>query len=117
MDNREMSFWEGSQNAQNMLIRHALARLGARSALLFRPRRPLLLPLRVGPFQKILCPRTAQMRAAILHHHFAIDVAGGIRNQETREIGKLALFADSAERIFRCPAFIAALGPKLAGCA
>ena len=54
------------------------------------------------------------MRAAILHHHLAIDVAGGIGNQETREIGKLAMFADAAERIFRSPSVVAALGPKLA---
>jgi len=40
------------------------------------------------------------MRAAILHHHLAVDVAGAVRNQETREIGQLAMFADTAERIF-----------------
>src|SRR5450759_698731 len=42
----------------------------------FRPRRALLLPLRVGPGQEILGAGTAQLRAAILHHHLAIDVAG-----------------------------------------
>ena len=57
------------------------------------------------------------MRAAVLHHHLAIDVAGGIRNQETREIGKFAMFADAAERISRGPVIVTALGAKLAGCA
>ena len=63
----------------------------------------LLLPLRVGPLQQILGAGAAQMRAAILHHHLAIDVAGGIGNQETRQIGKFAMFADAAERISARP--------------
>ena len=50
------------------------------------------------------------MRAAVLHHHLAIDVAGGIGNQETRQIRKLVMFADTAERISQSPAFVAALG-------
>src|SRR3990170_625894 len=87
-------------------------RRGPASAL--RPRRALLLPLRVGPLQQILGAGTAQMRAAVLHHHLAIDVAGAVRNQETREIGKLAMFADTAERVFRRPSVVTALGPKLA---
>ena len=65
--------------------------------------------------QEILGAGTAQVRAAVLHHHLAIDVAGGIGNQETCEIGKLAMLADAAERIFRRPSFVAALGPKLTG--
>ena len=38
------------------------------------------------------------MRATVLHHHLTIDVAGAIRNQETREIADLASFlvSDSA---------------------
>jgi Lon protease-like protein len=43
-----------------------------------RPALALLLPLRIGPLQQILGAGTAQMRAAILHHHLAIDVAGPI---------------------------------------
>ena len=79
---------------------------GARGALRF--------PLRVGPLQQVLGARTAQMRAAILHHHLAIDVAGGIRNQETRKIGQFAMFAGAAERIARGPSLLAAFGPQLA---
>ena len=76
-----------------------------------RPRVALLLPLRVGPLQQILGAGTAQMRAAVLHHHLTVEVAGPVRNQETREIGEFAMFADAAERIFRRPPFVAALGP------
>ena len=65
------------------------------------PRRPLLLPLRVGPLQQILGAGTAQMRATVLHHHLAIDIAAGIGNQEARKIGQLAMLADPAERISR----------------
>lgn len=57
------------------------------------------LPLVVGPLQQILGPGRAQMRPAILHHHLAIDIAGPIRDQEAREIGKLAMLAGTAERI------------------
>jgi hypothetical protein len=38
------------------------------------------------------------MRAALLHHHRAIDAAGGNRNQEACEIGKLAVFAGTCAR-------------------
>src|SRR3954468_23607823 len=55
------------------------------------------------------------MSATILHHHLAIDVAAGIRNQKTRKIGKLAMFADPAKRIPRCPVVVAAFGPELTG--
>ena len=55
------------------------------------------------------------MRAAVLHHHLAVDVAGLIGDQETREIGQLAMLAAAAERIAGRPAFIAALGPELTG--
>src|SRR5436305_4971503 len=55
------------------------------------------------------------MRAAVLHYHLAVDVTGGIRNQKTRKIRKLAMFADAAERVPRGPVFVAALGPKLTG--
>ena len=74
----------------------------------------LLLPLRIGPLQQILRAGTAQMRAAVLHHHLAVDVAGLIGNQEAGEIGELAMLAGAAERIAMRPAFIAALGPELA---
>ena len=57
------------------------------------------------------------MRAAVLHHHFAVDVASRLGNQETRQIGKLAVFADPTERISGGPPFIAAFGPKLTRCA
>jgi hypothetical protein len=53
------------------------------------------------------------MRAAVLHHHLAVDVARGIGNQEARKIGKLATFADAAKRISRCPVLVRALGTKL----
>src|SRR5260370_16222211 len=79
----------------------------------YRPRGALLLPLRVAPLQQILGAGTAQMRAAILHHHLAIDIARGIRNQKTREIGELAMVAGAAERIPLRPAFVTALGAKL----
>src|SRR4051812_42742642 len=74
----------------------------------------LLLPLRVGPLQQVLGAGTAQMRAAVLHHHFAVDVAGLVGNQEARQIGKFAVFAGAAERIAMRPAFVAALGAELA---
>ena len=57
------------------------------------------------------------MRAAVLHHHLAIDVAGGIRNQETRQITELAMFAGAAERIPRGPITVTAFRAKLTGCA
>src|SRR6267378_4783768 len=76
--------------------------------------RPLLFPLRVAPLQQILGAGPAQMRAAVLHHHLAIDVAGRIGNQETCKICKLAVFADATERISGGPAFVAAFWPKLA---
>ena len=38
------------------------------------------------------------MRAAVLHHHLAIDVASSIRNQETRKIGKLSML-DGATKL------------------
>src|SRR3954452_4418486 len=79
----------------------------------FRARGPLLLPLRVGPLQQVLGAGTAQMHAAVLHHHFAIDIAGLIRNQKTGEIGELAVLADAAERIFRRRTLAAAFGPEL----
>src|SRR5437660_1772470 len=97
---RETLIWEGS-------------RATARRSV-FAPRRALLFPLRVGPLQQILGPRRTQMRAAILHYHLAIDVAGLVRNQEAREVRKLAMLAGTAERIARGPALVAALGAKLA---
>jgi hypothetical protein len=51
--------------------------------------------------QKVLGARRAQMRAAVLHDHLPIDVGGRIRNQEAREIGELAMFADTPEWIAR----------------
>src|SRR5438876_8381975 len=78
-------------------------------------RRPLFLPLRLGPLQQILGAGTSQMRAAVLHHHLAIDVAGLIRNQETREIGEFAVLTDTTKRILGRPALVAAFGPELAG--
>src|ERR1700733_15392990 len=112
MDSGKTRFWEGSYGASHGASAASsslpLRRIpGARGALRF--------PLRVGPLQQVLGARTAQMRAAILHHHLAIDVAGGIRNQETREIGQFAMFAGAAERIARGPSLFAAFGPQLAG--
>src|SRR6185437_11939706 len=83
----------------------------------FGPRGALLLPLRVGPLQQILGSGAASMTAAVLHYHLAVDVTGGIGNQKTRKIGKLAMFADPAERVPRGPVFVTALGPKLTGSA
>ena len=40
--------------------------------------------------QQILGAGTAQMRAAILHYHLAIDVPGLIGNQKTLQVGKFA---------------------------
>ena len=57
------------------------------------------------------------MRAAVLHHHLAVDVAGLVGNQKTRKIGQLTMFAGAAERIAMRPAFITALGTELARCA
>ena len=68
----------------------------AADSLALGPRRPLLFPLRVAPLQQILGAGPAQMRAAVLHHHLAIDVAGLIGNQEAGEVGELAVFADDA---------------------
>src|ERR1019366_1003465 len=90
MDSREMAFWEGSCQSLRRGIGRARAQRGSR----FRSRGALLLPLRVGPLQQILGAGTAQMRAAVLHHHLAIDVAGGIGNQKTRKGGDLAIFPD-----------------------
>src|SRR4029077_12489759 len=73
----------------------------------------LLRPLRIGPLQQVLGAGAAQMRAAILHHHLAIDVAGLVGNQEARQIGEFAVFAGATERIAVRPAFIAALGTEL----
>src|SRR6202453_2591045 len=92
----------------------ALASL-VRSGL--RSRGSLLFPLRVAPMQQVLGAGTAQMRAAILHHHLAVDVAGAVGNQETGEIRELAMFADTSQWISRCRPFVAALGVKLARCA
>jgi len=83
-------------------------------ALTFGARRALLLPLRVGPLQQILRAGAAKMRATILHHHFTIDVAGAVRDQEAREVGKFRVFAGAAERIARRPALVAAFGAQLA---
>src|SRR5882672_714158 len=109
MDSREMSFWEGSYELLNRRIQSCRTH----SSSAFRPCGALLFPLRVGPLQQILGAGTAQMRAAVLHYHLAVDVTGGIGNQETRQVGQLAVFTDAAERIFRCPALVAALGPQL----
>ena len=57
------------------------------------------------------------MRATVLHHHLAIDVAGEIGNEKARKIGKLAMLADAAQRISQRPVFVTAFGPELAGCA
>ncbi len=38
------------------------------------------------------------MRAAILHHHLAIDVASSIRDQEIRKIDKLSMLAGATKR-------------------
>jgi hypothetical protein len=46
--------------------------------------------------QQVLGAGAAQMRAAVLHHHLAVDVAGPLGNQETREIGEFAMFADAS---------------------
>src|SRR6266566_748267 len=113
MDSRETTRWEGDNAPANP--QHG--ELAAYCWSAFRAFRALFLPLRGAPLQEILGARAAQMGAAVLHHHLAVDVAGGIGNQETREIGKLTVFADTNERIFRRPSFVAALGPKLARCA
>jgi hypothetical protein len=39
------------------------------------------------------------MRAAVLHHHLAIDVASRIRDQETRKIGKLSMLDGATKRL------------------
>src|ERR1700759_1791358 len=114
MDSGKSRFWEGSYGASHSAghgppAASVMLTLGARGAL--------LVPLRVGPLQQVLCSGTAQVCAAVLHHHLAIDVGGRIRNQETREISKLAVFPGAAERIARRPALIAALGGQLAGSA
>src|SRR5258708_2308247 len=61
----------------------------AADSLALRSRRPLLFPLRVAPLQQVLGAGPAQMRAAVLHHHLAIDVAGRIGNQEPSNISSL----------------------------
>src|SRR5207237_10544876 len=73
--------------------------------------------LRLGPLQQIFGTATAQMLAAVPDHHLYIDVAGAIRDQEARKVGKLAMFADAAKRIALRPSFVAAFGAKLARCA
>src|SRR5215472_18004695 len=83
---RERLIWKGS-----LLCVNASSALDTSGAL--------LIPLRVGPLQQVLRAGGTQMRTSILHHHFAIDVARRIRDQETREIGQLAMFAGAAERI------------------
>ena len=83
MDSREMLFWEGSCGVAhrrgdassqvpvaNQKTQASVSALGAAIAL--------LLPLRVGPLQQILGAGTAQMGAAILHHHLAVDGAGPV---------------------------------------
>ena len=80
----------------------------------FRPALALFLPLRIAPLQEIFGAGTAQMRAAILHHHLAIDIAGLVGNQKARQVSKFAMLAGAAERIALRPAFIAALGTELA---
>src|ERR1700738_23455 len=91
----------------------ASSRVVALAASSFRARLALLLPLRIGPLQQILGAGTAQMRAAVLHHHLAIYVAGLIRDQEARQISQLTMLTGTAERIAVGPAFIAALGTEL----
>src|SRR6266436_4146978 len=71
------------------------------SSRAFRSRRPLLLPLLIGPLQQVLGAGTAQVRAAILHHHLAVDVTCPIRDQKACKISKLAVFAGATQRIFR----------------
>src|ERR1700692_1992443 len=88
-------------------VSHPLPRSAFSAAL------ALFLPLRVGPLQQILGAGTAQMRAAVLHHHLAIDIAGLIGDQETGEVGEFAMLAGAAERIAVRPTLVAALGPKL----
>ena len=50
------------------------------------------------------------MRAAIHHHHLAIDVGGTVGNQEACEIGKFPMLAGAAKRIACRPALVTALG-------
>src|SRR5262245_4294071 len=82
---------------------------------MLRPLRPKLLPLRVGPLQQILGSGTAQMRAAVLYHHLAINVRAGVRNQEAREIRQLPMLPDTPKRVARGPVLVAPAGSKLAG--
>src|SRR5438034_9777211 len=98
MDSEDMSFWEGSYRSGTSGI--PMRRLLRDSSRAFRSRRPLLLPLRIAPLQEILRARAAQMRAAVHHHHLAIDVTRPIRDQEACKISKLAVFARAAQRIF-----------------
>ena len=37
------------------------------------------------------------MRAAVLHHHLAVDVTSAIRDEIARKIGKLAVIADAPD--------------------
>jgi hypothetical protein len=122
MDSREMLFWEGSYSvahrcgdasSQDLVTSVGESKTQASISAL-RPALALLLPLRIGPLQQILGAGTAQMRAAILHYHLTIDVAGLIGNQKARQIGKFAMLAGAAERIALRPAFIAPFGAELA---
>ena len=56
-------------------------------------------PLLIGPSEKVFSPRTAQVRAAIDRDHLAVDVTGTIGHQKAREVRKLLMVPDTAERI------------------
>src|SRR6516165_5720850 len=90
--------------------RSAFIKFSPRSSSALGPRCPLVLPLFVAPLQEILGARGAQMRAAIHHHHLAIDVGGAVGNQEACEIGKFPMLAGAAKRIACRPALVTALG-------
>src|SRR5436190_2497935 len=115
-----MPVWEGSYTTARGAPRaatppHRRDYLPFTCRLLLGACGPLPLPLRLGPLQQILSPRTAQMRATVLHHHLAIDEAGLVGNQVTREVGEFGMVAMAAERIAMRPTLLAALGPELAG--
>src|SRR6185436_10715881 len=110
-----MSVWEGSYAIPPLHLHTASPPCGRTACRLPGTCGTLLLPLRLGPLQQILSAGAAQMRAAVLHHHLAIDEAGLVGNQITREVGELGVVAMAAERVAVGPALLAALGPELAG--
>ena len=74
----------------------------------------LLLPLRIGPLQEVFSAGTSQMRAAILHDHLAINIAGLVGDQKARQVGEFFMLASAAERITLRPAFVATFRTELA---